>query len=58
MTAARREAPGGAVLLTKIGVYRPSTPLYASKIAVCTIAPSRWLEEFGVFVATSVSTKI
>jgi hypothetical protein len=26
-------------------------------MAVCTIAPSRWLDEFGVFVATSVSIK-
>jgi hypothetical protein len=33
-------------------------PLWASKIAVWTIAPSRWLEEFAVPVATSVSMKI
>jgi hypothetical protein len=33
-------------------------PLYASKIAVWTIAPSRGLEEFAVFVAMSVSMKI
>ena len=33
-------------------------PLYASKIAVWTIAPSLGLEEFTVFVAMSVSMKI
>src|SRR5260370_35605612 len=58
MAAASAEAPGGAVMVPRYGLYSPVIELTASNTASCTLAAYRaWAKGFW-WLATAVSTAI